>query len=825
MSVLRVVVMIFKREKAGINNFSDNSLSVSEMRKRRISPLNDVVWRWTLYIIAGCVVVWLLRVIFGFDHVVSIWMGAFTALVTWLSAVRTLLLDSRLKKIWIVWLSLGFLIILLSPSSKGAWISALVFGIVFLLFRRYKSFRHLTSKRRAVVFVMGFLVFCLLSAGWISYSSQEIPLFQADSAVQGDIHLFADSSPAFGKTIGLNTIRYSLWCLRVFWLFSLLHLFLNIRLHFLRLKPKLAVSAVLIAFVPFLLVNLMGLIILYGTLGVNRAARAKTILQDWAHLAAEDRNFVHVVSGHSFTYETNGNNTTIEGISPPWFPQFVQTVKSDEAIYAEWTTTDKANYVWVDTDIWLIYLSSTTNPSLSALGCRLDSQMMNRLARILHTDVRLSFSNPFKLALDREHIIQLVPRKEESAEPGIAGRFIPDNPFRKEESGESPSLAGKPLYFGMTHLGVVSFDKAVIQNADVLLLTEVRLSSIIADLFSEQNPLIALIMWALLALGIILFILEAFALYFGIRITAGITSAVKALHKGTRRIAAGDFDIQIEIPNEDELGDLAVSFNEMAAAVKKGQEEAIERKHLERELATAREIQEKLLPHEMPVLAGFEITGTSLPSQQVGGDYFDFLDVGDGKLGIAIADVSGKGIPAALLMANLQASLHAQAFQRGEVAEIASRINNLLFKSTDAHMFATFFYGILDREKALFTSTNAGHNPPLLFHAEGNIEHLRAGGLILGFQPDVKYEQQTVEIHPEEVIVLYTDGITEAADPTTELVADDLFGTDRLIEVVRNNIGQSARNIQSAILGAIAKHTTNAPQFDDITLVIIKRNT
>jgi sigma-B regulation protein RsbU (phosphoserine phosphatase) len=300
---------------------------------------------------------------------------------------------------------------------------------------------------------------------------------------------------------------------------------------------------------------------------------------------------------------------------------------------------------------------------------------------------------------------------------------------------------------------------------------------------------------------------------------------VKALHRGTRRIAKGDFDVQIDIPNEDELGDLATSFNEMAAAVKKGQEEAIERERLERELATAREIQEKLLPHEMPDVPGFEITGTSLPSQQVGGDYFDFLDIDGGQLGIAIADVSGKGIPAALLMANLQASLHAQVYQSGEVAEVAHRINNLLYKSTDAHMFVTFFYGILDRQKSVFTTTNAGHNPPLLFKSDGRIERLSEGGLILGFQPDIEYSQQTVVIEPGEVIVLYTDGITEAADPSSEMVSDDLFGTERLLDVVRENSSKSAREIQAAILDAIANHTKNAPQFDDITLVVIKRNT
>jgi sigma-B regulation protein RsbU (phosphoserine phosphatase) len=376
----------------------------------------------------------------------------------------------------------------------------------------------------------------------------------------------------------------------------------------------------------------------------------------------------------------------------------------------------------------------------------------------------------------------------------------------------------------MTDVDVVSFAEGKFEDQKILLMTESSLFRVLQALFSEQNPLSQLVMSVLLLLFVILLILEAFALFFGIRIAGGITSAVKALHQGTRQIAKGDFDIQIDIPNEDELGDLAISFNEMAAAVKQGQEEAIERERLERELETAREIQEKLLPHEMPIVSGFEITGTSLPSQQVGGDYFDFLDIGEGQLGIAIADVSGKGIPAALLMANLQASLHAQVFQTGKVADVAYRINNLLYRSTDAHMFVTFFYGILDKKRSIFTSTNAGHNQPLLFRADGRIERLSEGGLILGFQPDVHYDQQTVAIRPGEVIVLYTDGITEAGDPGSEMVAGDLFGVERLVGIIQAKLNNSARVIQSAILEAIAEHTHNAPQYDDITLVVIKRN-
>jgi serine phosphatase RsbU (regulator of sigma subunit) len=420
-------------------------------------------------------------------------------------------------------------------------------------------------------------------------------------------------------------------------------------------------------------------------------------------------------------------------------------------------------------------------------------------------------------------IIQVRENSPKSDFKIISGTFLLEEGKEQELEQTQISFWRRILYFGITHLDVTFFDTDQVGKQTILLTIQTSIYTILREFFSEKNPLSLVVMIALFSLALLMFFLETFVLIFGVRITAGITSAVKILHRGTQRIAEGDLDTKIIIPSEDELGDLATSFNVMAGAVKKGREEAMERERLERELETARQIQEKLLPHEMPKLPGFEIAGISLPSQQVGGDYFDFLDMGTGQLGIAIADVSGKGIPAALLMANLQASLHAQVIKKGSVADVASRMNSLLVKSTDTHMFATFFYGILDQIKSTFTSTNAGHNPPFLFRVDGKIKRLEAGGLVLGFLPDQNYTQQTVKIKQGEVVILFTDGITEAAGSSSEKISENLFGEERLIKVVRASLTKPAVEIQAAILQAISDHTANVPQFDDITLVIIKR--
>jgi sigma-B regulation protein RsbU (phosphoserine phosphatase) len=241
-------------------------------------------------------------------------------------------------------------------------------------------------------------------------------------------------------------------------------------------------------------------------------------------------------------------------------------------------------------------------------------------------------------------------------------------------------------------------------------------------------------------------------------------------------------------------------------------------------LHNAREIQERLLPHAEPRVPGFEITGCSIPSREIGGDYFDFIIQADERVGLAIADVSGKGMPAALLMANLQASLHGQAMRRDGVAQVVARVNDQLTASTDPHMFATFFYGELDTRSGVLASTNAGHNPPLVVRADGSCGLLGRGGLLIGMLPDQVYEQEETTIGPGDVVVLYTDGITEAAaagadpeDPET------MFGDAALEDVVRRHAHLPAVGIKEAILAAVSRHTGGAEQSDDITLVVIRR--
>jgi len=799
------------------DKYIPDELTLKKMGKKEASPLNDPVWKSSLLLVLGSFLLGLLRLVLGLSHPIASWFLALIALIIWGYAVKMLLMDAKLKKLWVGWLFISVVLPIILSRDESLWMAAVGGSFVFLLFRKYRPYRHLTSRRRAALFLLGFMVLILLGIG-----GGTLPFPELEEHSPGEVQAVETPVP---EATGLGTFleRYAVGSLELFWLFSLLHIFFRARLHFMKLKPKLAISAILIAVVPLLLVILMGFLILYGTLGASRAIQARAILYEWKSLSTADENFIPSVFSHYFTHEKTDLDIRTQGKTPLWFQGLLSSLATKDSPYIENKELNIADYFWLDSGLWLIRIKKEAGNILSIQGGRVDQPILSRLAKMIRTDVSFVYSSSVRMTIAGTPV-RLVEAEEGIPIEKIQGKYISEDAASEDTQPPSTSFWRRSLYFGMTDLDVLSLVSQKLEKRKMLLLIEVTLANILNELTSQKNPFSLAVMIALLALAVTMLIFEAFMFIFGVRITTGFTSAVRALYRGTKRIAMGEMDTHIEIPNEDELGDLASSFNSMVIAVKKGREEATLRAHLESELDTARKIQEKLLPHEMPQFRGFEIAGTSIPSKQVGGDYFDFLDLGDGQLGIAIADVSGKGIPAALLMANLQASLHAQTFETEKVADVTARINNLLVKSTDSNMFVTFFYGLLDRNRSTFTSTNAGHNPPLLMRSDQTMEYLAEGGLVLGFLPDQKYAQQTTTLQPSDVLVLYTDGITEARTPEEDRAVEDrLFGEDRLVQIIKDSTSLSAREIQSAILQAVSNHTKNTPQGDDITLVVIKR--
>ncbi|MGE5487385.1 MAG: SpoIIE family protein phosphatase [bacterium] len=269
----------------------------------------------------------------------------------------------------------------------------------------------------------------------------------------------------------------------------------------------------------------------------------------------------------------------------------------------------------------------------------------------------------------------------------------------------------------------------------------------------------------------------------------------------------------------DDLNLLTVMANVAAIRIERERLIEVERQELlhARELEQAAEIQARMLPAAAPELEGLDLAGFNAPCRTVGGDYYDFLPTADGKLSIVVADVAGKGLPAALVMTNLQAMTQAIVETSTSPAEVVTRLNRGMGRACPSNKFVTLFYCVIDPASGELVYSNAGHNPPLLLRVSGEVERLEAGGPVLGILRGMRFVEAHASLAPGDVLVMYSDGVTEAAD-----AAGEEFGEERLIEVVRCNAG-SARGIVTAVDRVVREFTAGQPQADDITVVAAVR--
>jgi serine phosphatase RsbU (regulator of sigma subunit) len=247
-------------------------------------------------------------------------------------------------------------------------------------------------------------------------------------------------------------------------------------------------------------------------------------------------------------------------------------------------------------------------------------------------------------------------------------------------------------------------------------------------------------------------------------------------------------------------------------------EEQWDRERLEHELQLASEIQQRFQPTAPPQVEGYELQGISFPCYEIGGDYYDFIEREDGRLVIALGDVSGKGTAAALLMSSLHAAVHAQASANNSLSETITAVNRYLAENIPSNRFVTLFYAELDPQSGALSFLNAGHNPPVIVHSAGTVEQLGSGGLPLGIKADATYREGRTQLQAGDVLVIYSDGVSEAVSPSGEE-----FGTTRLHDVISHNMDASAAGIRDRIEAALTKWSQGTPASDDITLVIVKR--
>jgi serine phosphatase RsbU (regulator of sigma subunit) len=247
-------------------------------------------------------------------------------------------------------------------------------------------------------------------------------------------------------------------------------------------------------------------------------------------------------------------------------------------------------------------------------------------------------------------------------------------------------------------------------------------------------------------------------------------------------------------------------------------EMSIEKEKMEKELTLAADIQSDFLPRKTPECKGFDIAGYMTPCYQVGGDYYDYIPIGTDRLGVAIADVSGKGVSASLLMASLRASLHSEVHLQYDMKKMAAKLNDFIHKSSAINSFITFFFCEVNMKSGELRYVNAGHNPPIILDKKGNIKRLESSGLCLGMFPDVEYNVLSTTLRPGDVTLLFTDGITESRNKENKE-----FEEEKLVKLLKKNAKLPAPELIKQIQKEVQTFTTDTEQMDDQTVVVIKK--
>ena len=301
-----------------------------------------------------------------------------------------------------------------------------------------------------------------------------------------------------------------------------------------------------------------------------------------------------------------------------------------------------------------------------------------------------------------------------------------------------------------------------------------------------------------------------------------ITTPIKKLAEGARKIGEGDLSVRVRVAGRDEIGQLSSTLNEMASRLSRAREELVEKERMSKELEIARNIQQSLLPTTFPEVEAVEVAAACESATEVGGDYFDLIAIDARRVGVVIADVSGKGVPGLLVMGVARSVIRAQARQHLSPREVLIRANDIIAPDIGRGMFVTVLYGILDVERRAFTFANAGHNPLIIVKACGPVsyEMIKTQGRPVGFMAgaffDDRLEETTLSLEEGDKIFTYTDGIMDAMNEEGEE-----FGMDRLIDTLTEYRASSVQEIADALLAKIAAYVGDRPQTDDMTLLAL----
>ena len=392
-----------------------------------------------------------------------------------------------------------------------------------------------------------------------------------------------------------------------------------------------------------------------------------------------------------------------------------------------------------------------------------------------------------------------------------------------------------------TRFGTIDWQTG--KTLDGIMLVDTRPSMLYAALFGTLGEKSKIFIDVLTGIAIFFGLIELIALVIGMRLTRSITKSVADLYDATEHINRGDLAHRIVVRTRDQMAALEKSFNSMTESLARLIAEQKEKQRIEGELAIAHEVQDLLFPADLSGLTSLEVHGTCRPARTVSGDYYDFIPLREQRMVLAVGDISGKGISAALLMATVHAFVRAYSLEpertlaavsigdgviEGSLTKygngdsglspsvLMATLNYQLYRSTPAAKYATMFLGCYDGDSRALTYSNAGHLPPLLLSANGGVTRLQTSGTVVGLFDGMSYEESTVEMEPGDIFVGYSDGITEPENEFGE------FGEERLIELIQRHRDQPLARICDIVTAAVADWIAGGEQPDDVTLVLAR---
>lgn len=714
-----------------------------------------------------------------------------------------------------------FLLMVLFHTAPEIW--PLFTGPAAIILLRFRPFRQYAPWKLSLMLFVAFILFLTLLSDSAWRISQMVPYTEG----------------IYGFITHYTIITNILTCAKTFVATIALLLGLRIVLHGvlgiyspnIRVRTKLTLTVLFSSIIPGLMVLILvilGVAILSGGYCASLVKtaveeRGKT-LSNWLNAFDDPMQFTAqdapIISGfleNVYVDIYNILDKKTNGISLKHLGGKSLPVLGDTLFLPDSITAQKTPLIVKNGDLKQVTFREFDN-KMAIASFPIDLELLTGIKDVIGMDIELF--KPSLSQADTAVSIRLGPTFYDGRL--VFSRSEPDS-VRVQISG-AISTVGPPathwtqqnFYFGVGHLTAVDIDHLDIGNVTYMMAVRTSLASLNKTIFSTANLMNRAIFGVFLGLALIFLITMLIIWGSGVFVARGISASAQKLLRGTQKLRNGDLDVQIPLTSRDELGEVATSFNLMARDLRRMMNSMAEKERMEQELLIARSIQLNLLPQDIPELPGIDVYGMSVPAREVGGDCYDLLPMNGNQLVLTIGDVSGKGMAAALVMANLQSALRIIAREKLSPKETIQRLNESICRNISPGIFVTYFLAMWDNERRELAYVNAGHDYPMAVR-KGDFQPLREGGMVLGVDPETPYIEGLIELEPGDWLFMYSDGIVDVRD-----AQGNEFDVPKLQEMLCKYMHLSAKDVVTSSLEEIRQYSQDPTYEDDKTLVALQ---